>query len=96
MSIAKIKSWQKWQKYGNTIKCPKSWLTKIIYNSCMDVHRKKRREALLIENIDDIKSNDNSEIAAREESIPAILLSFDFILLSRATISRDCQTTGNL
>lgn len=58
LSQAMLQAWNKWQNSGSIIKYPKAWLTQIIYNLCMDVHRKRRRDALVIENIDDIKFED--------------------------------------
>jgi RNA polymerase sigma factor (sigma-70 family) len=58
LSQAMLKAWNEWQNYGSKIKYPKAWLTRIIHNFCMDLHRKRRREALAIENIDDIKFED--------------------------------------
>src|SRR5919199_6564553 len=56
LSQAMLKAWNEWKNSRSKIKYPKAWFTRIIYNFCMDVHRKRRREALIIENIDDIKS----------------------------------------
>ena len=55
LSQAMLKAWNEWQNYGSKIKYPKAWLTRILHNFCMDVHRKRRRDALVIENIDNIK-----------------------------------------
>lgn len=58
LSQAMLKAWNEWQNYGSKIKYPKAWLTRILHNLCMDVHRKRRREALAIENLDAINSED--------------------------------------
>lgn len=58
LSQAMLKAWNEWQNYGSQIKCPKAWLTQIIYNFCIDLHRKRKRDALIIKNIDEIKLED--------------------------------------
>lgn len=65
LSQGMLKAWNEWQNSGSKIKYPKAWLTRIIHNICMDIHRKSRREALAIENIDDIKFEDYPAFASR-------------------------------
>lgn len=67
MSQAMLKAWNEWPNYENTIKYTKAWLTRLIYNVCMDRHRKYQREAPVIENIDDIKFSEYPEFACRVE-----------------------------
>ena len=59
LSQAMLKAWNEWQNYGTKIKYPKAWLARILHNFCMDVHRKRRRERLAIDNLDDIKIEDH-------------------------------------
>lgn len=65
LNQAMLKAWNEWQKNVNKIIYPKAWLTRIIYNFCMDLHRKHKREATGIENIDDIKFADYPAFASR-------------------------------
>ena len=65
LSQARLKAWNEWQNYGSKIKYPKAWLTRIIHNLCMDLHRKHRREALVIESIDDIKFENHPAFYSR-------------------------------
>ncbi|MCL1466591.1 RNA polymerase sigma factor [Argonema galeatum] len=67
LSQVMLKAWNEWQNYGDEIKYPKAWLTRIIHNFCMDVHRKRQREASSIENIEDIKFEDYPEFSSRVE-----------------------------
>lgn len=67
LNQAMLKAWNEWTKYANKIIYPKAWLTRIIYNYCMDLHRKRKREATGIENIDDIKFAEHQEFAASVE-----------------------------
>ncbi|MBW4570315.1 MAG: sigma-70 family RNA polymerase sigma factor [Tolypothrix carrinoi HA7290-LM1] len=65
LNQAMLKAWNEWTKDANKIIDPKAWLARIIYNLCMDVHRKRKREATGIENIDDIKFADHPAFASR-------------------------------
>lgn len=67
LNQAMLKAWNEWTKYGNKIIYPKSWLKRIIYNFCMDLHRKRKREATVIENIENIKFTDHSAFTYRGE-----------------------------
>ena len=67
LNQAMLKAWNEWKKSANKITYTKAWLTRIIHNLCMDVHRKRKREATVIENIDDIKFAEHQEFAASVE-----------------------------
>ncbi|XWK86692.1 MAG: sigma-70 family RNA polymerase sigma factor [Phormidium sp.] len=67
LSQAMLKAWNEWQKAEGKIKYPKAWFTRIIYNFCMDLHRKNKREALIIEKIEEIKFQDSPGFYARAE-----------------------------
>ena len=67
LNQAMLKAWNEWKKSANKITYTKAWLTRIIHNLCMDVHRKRKREATVIENIDDIKFAEHQEFAASAE-----------------------------
>lgn len=65
LSQVMLKAWNEWQNSGSKIKYPKAWLTRIIRNCCMDMYRKRQRDALVIENIDNIKFEDYSSFYSR-------------------------------
>ncbi|RUS93828.1 hypothetical protein DSM107003_40640 [Trichormus variabilis SAG 1403-4b] len=67
LNQAMLKAWNEWIKTENKIIYPKAWLNRIIYNFCMDVHRKRKREATVIENIDNIKFANHPAFASRAE-----------------------------
>lgn len=70
LNQAMLKACNEWKKYANNNKkiiYPKSWLKRIIYNFCMDVHEKRKREARAIENIDNIKFANHPAFTYREE-----------------------------
>ncbi len=64
LSQAMLKACNEWQKDGGKIKNPKAWFTRIVYNFCMDFHRKSKREAQVIENIDDLKFEAHSSFSS--------------------------------
>jgi RNA polymerase sigma-70 factor (ECF subfamily) len=76
LSQAMLKACNQWQKDGGKIKNPKAWFTRIVHNLCMDVHRKSKREAQVIENIDDITfeahSSFSSSVDVPESNILAL------------------------
>ncbi|MGB5595900.1 MAG: RNA polymerase sigma factor [Crocosphaera sp.] len=69
LNQAMVKAWNKWTKSANGIKNPKGWLMRIIYNCCMDSHRKRKRETRLIDNIDNLDLDNVSGFYSRK-SLP--------------------------
>lgn len=67
LSQAMLKAWNEWQKAEGKIKYPKAWFSRIIYNFCMDVHRKNKQEALIIEKNEEIKWEDYPGLSAQAE-----------------------------
>ena len=59
MNHAMLKAWNQWTKSVNEIIYPQSWLTKIIYNCCIDLCRKRQQETANIVNIDDVQFTDH-------------------------------------
>jgi RNA polymerase sigma-70 factor (ECF subfamily) len=54
-----LKAWTQWTQSINDIEDPKSWLSQITYNYCIDVYRKRQREVAKVDNIDDIQFADH-------------------------------------
>ncbi|MEZ2250782.1 RNA polymerase sigma factor [Microcoleus sp.] len=77
LSQAMLKAWTEWQNYGSKIKCPKAWLTKIIYNFCIDLHRKRKRDAVTFQKIEDIKFEDHPVFSFRAEFPESKLLDLE-------------------
>ncbi|MBD2569835.1 RNA polymerase sigma factor [Anabaena lutea] len=67
LNQAMLKACNEWTKQINKIIYPQSWLKQIIYNFCMDLHRKRKREAKVIENIEDIEFADHPGFASQLE-----------------------------
>jgi RNA polymerase sigma factor (sigma-70 family) len=68
LSQSMLKAWNKWPDYADKISNPKAWLTRLIYNLCMDIHRERKRDAQKIENIDDIKFANHAAVTSNLES----------------------------
>ncbi|MBD2562721.1 MULTISPECIES: RNA polymerase sigma factor [Nostoc] len=68
LSLAMLKAWKKWPDYAGKMTNPKAWLTRLIHNLCMDIHRKRKRSEQSIENIEDIKFADGVEVTSSIES----------------------------
>ncbi|MDZ8023721.1 MAG: RNA polymerase sigma factor [Nostoc sp. DedQUE01] len=68
LSLAMLKAWKKWPDYAGKMTNPKAWLTRLIHNLCMDIHRKRKRSEQSIENIEDIKFADGLEVTSSIES----------------------------
>ena len=65
LSQAMLQAWNKWPKYARKIKDPKVWLTRLIHNFCMDLRRKRRREATEIAYVEEIKVEDPLALSSR-------------------------------
>lgn len=59
LSRAMLKAWKKLPTYAEKITNLKAWLTRMVHNLCVDMHRERQRRASGIESIE--------EIAEREE-----------------------------
>ena len=66
LSQAMLKAWNQWPDYASKITNPKTWLSRITHNLCMDIHRKRQREKM--ENIEDIQFVDHAVVISSFES----------------------------
>ncbi|MEH2452018.1 RNA polymerase sigma factor [Nostoc sp.] len=67
-SLAMLKAWNQWPDYANKITKPRAWLSRLIHNLCMDLHRERKREAQRIKNVEDIQFRDHAVVTSRLES----------------------------
>ncbi|MEH2303226.1 MAG: sigma-70 family RNA polymerase sigma factor [Nostoc sp.] len=67
-SLAMLKAWNQWPDYVNKITKPRAWLSQLIHNLCMDLHRERKREAQRIKNVEDIQFRDHAVVTSRLES----------------------------
>ncbi|MEH2463562.1 RNA polymerase sigma factor [Nostoc sp.] len=67
-SLAMLKAWNQWPDYVNKITKPRAWLSRLIHNLCMDLHRERKREAQRIKNVEDIQFRDHAVVTSRLES----------------------------
>ncbi|MEH2253843.1 RNA polymerase sigma factor [Nostoc sp.] len=67
-SLAMLKAWNQWPDYAHKITKPRAWLSRLIHNLCMDLHRERKREAQRIKNVEDIQFRDDAVITSKLES----------------------------
>jgi len=67
-SRAMLKAWNQWPDYKSRITKPRAWLSRLIQNLCMDLHRERKREAQRIKNFEDIQFADYAVVTSRLES----------------------------
>lgn len=68
LSRAMLKAWEKLRNSTVEIKNFKSWVTKLTYNLCVDIHRERRRGGKQVESLDAIGFEYQEEIASQEEN----------------------------
>ncbi len=57
LSLTALKAWQKLPDHASSITNLKGWLNRLAHNLCIDLHRKRKRQALGIENIEEIQDS---------------------------------------
>lgn len=67
-SRAMLKAWNLWPDYGSKIIKPRAWLSRLIQNLCIDLHRERKREAQRIKNFEDIQFVDRAVVTSRLKS----------------------------
>jgi RNA polymerase sigma-70 factor (ECF subfamily) len=68
LSRAMLKAWEKLRNSMVEIKNFKSWVTKLTYNICVDIHRESRRGGKQVESLDATGFEYQEEIASQEEN----------------------------
>ncbi|MBE9056960.1 RNA polymerase sigma factor [Sphaerospermopsis sp. LEGE 08334] len=68
LSQAMLKAWDKLRNSTVEIKSFKSWVTKLTYNLCVDIHRERRRGGKQVESLDTIGVEYQEEIGSQEEN----------------------------
>ncbi|MGB3756641.1 MAG: RNA polymerase sigma factor [Rivularia sp. (in: cyanobacteria)] len=71
LSRAMLKAWEKVQEYAGKINNLKSWLTTLVHNLCVDIHRQRSRSANRVEDIEAI--GDEQALVCSEDT-PQIIL----------------------
>ena len=54
LSMAMLKARSKWPQYADKVTNPKAWLTRLTHNLCVDLHRAHRREAISVDNFEEV------------------------------------------
>lgn len=68
LSQAMLKAWDKLRNSTVEIKNFKSWVTKLTYNICVDIHRERRPGGKQVESLDAIDFAYQEEIGSQEEN----------------------------
>jgi RNA polymerase sigma-70 factor (ECF subfamily) len=68
LSRAMLKAWNQWPNYSSKIIKPRAWLSRLIQNLCIDLHRERKRDAQRIKNVEDIQFIDHIVVTSRLES----------------------------
>lgn len=68
LSRAMLKAWKKWPTYRGKITNPKGWLTILIYNLCMDIHRQRKKSEQRVESIEEIEFSARVTVSCSLES----------------------------
>ncbi len=68
LSRAIIKAWEKIKQGTVIIENFKAWLTQLTYNLCIDIHRKRSKNALKVENFDTVSPGEEIERIGQEET----------------------------
>lgn len=87
MSLAMLKAREKLLKYAGEITNLRAWFTRLTYNLCMDIHRKLRRKAIGIENIEDIASEAGEAVISSWDSPEAAILRDELTQFIRNTVN---------
>lgn len=64
LSQAQLKAWDKGKNYLKSVTKKKAWLTRFVHNHCVDIHRKRRRGSITVDDI---------EIYLGEQQISSVL-----------------------
>lgn len=56
LSQAMLKAWNKWPDYAEKIVNPKAWITQVIHNLCVDLHRQRQQIVQDIETLEEAKN----------------------------------------
>ncbi|MEH1872215.1 RNA polymerase sigma factor [Nostoc sp.] len=86
-SRAMLKAWNQWPDYATKITKPRAWLSRLIHNLCMDLHRERKREAQRIENVEDIQFRDHTVVTSRLESPESEMFSHELRVYLRHRIA---------
>lgn len=78
LSRAMLKAWDKLPDHAEKITNFRAWLTRLIHNLCIDIHRERRRKAMQMESIEEIAARDNSAVISCLDSPELALLYHEF------------------
>lgn len=77
MSLSMLRAWEKLPKHAFKITNVRAWLTRIAYNLCIDIHRKKTGQLSIGESIDSIRIRDEDLLPSTLDSPEAAILRWE-------------------
>ena len=86
LSRVTLKVWKKLPKYADKINNLKSWLRKLTYRLCMDIHRERKRGAMGVESIEEVAVAGNGEVASSGASPELSVLGSELEMYIRQAI----------
>ncbi|MEQ8963637.1 MAG: RNA polymerase sigma factor [Coleofasciculus sp. C2-GNP5-27] len=73
LSRAMLKAWNKLPNYAEKITNFRAWLTRLIHNLCIDIHRERRRKAMQMKSIEEVATQDTEVISGWDSPELALL-----------------------
>jgi RNA polymerase sigma-70 factor (ECF subfamily) len=74
LSRAMLKAWDRLPRYAGEIANVKAWLTRLVCNLCLDIHRERRIRSRNVVNLDDAITGDSKSLAHDGASPEATVL----------------------
>ncbi len=74
LSLARLNAWEKLPNYASKITNPKAWLTRITHNLCIDLHRKRQRQANNTDSIEEIAVTSPDMVCSLSDSPESAIL----------------------
>jgi RNA polymerase sigma-70 factor (ECF subfamily) len=88
LSRAMIKAWDRLPRYASEIANVKAWLTRLVCNLCLDIHRERKIRVRNAVNLDDAIATDSKSLAAGTASPEAEVLNSEICNQIRNAVDR--------
>ncbi|HEU4391201.1 MAG TPA: sigma-70 family RNA polymerase sigma factor [Blastocatellia bacterium] len=88
LSRAMMKAWDRLPRYAGEIANVKAWLTRLVCNLCLDIHRERKIRVRNAMNLDDAMAVDSKSLALDAASPEAEVLSSEICNKIRSAVDR--------
>lgn len=88
LSRAMMKAWDRLPRYAREIANVKAWLTRLVCNLCLDIHRERKIRVRNAMNLDDAMASDSKSLALDAASPEAEVLSSEICNQIRSAVDR--------